>query len=458
MHIAQLAPPTYNQVTKYNLAQLQPKIFELLKQAEFIALDAEFTGLGTNPGATRVGDIQERYHNLCKLAKTHALIAFGLSIFINGTVKADESRDREHSYTVHNFNFSMLNETDYSVSPKSMIFLAENGLDLNQWILEGIPYTGGDRLVNEGGRDNPNGIMRSIFKRIMTQRAPVVVHNGFLDLVFLYHSFYASLPPQLSTFVADLSDMFPGGLYDTKYVSDYITRERSSFLAYLFRKYERHNIRAKDGIEPTRNQVYSTFDVRPRLELPALHGNQEATIPRTKSSKASTAYCENYALHGVCKLNMRCGLSHDLDLILDAEEQQDSRKRKRRKRNNGTADRDGTDGGDHEAVENGASGSSEAGEGNGPSRNAISGTSEQSATATRTVENATPRGERFHSAYFDAFMTGAVFSHQMNQHQPERIESQSKNKVYLIGKSIPLIVEKSAFAKFSPEHERLRVL
>lgn len=33
------------------------------------------------------------------------------------------------------------------VSPNSMLFLAENGLDLNQWIMEGIPYTGGDRLV-----------------------------------------------------------------------------------------------------------------------------------------------------------------------------------------------------------------------------------------------------------------------------------------------------------------------
>lgn len=35
------------------------------------------------------------------------------------------------------------------VSPNSMLFLAENGLDLNQWIMEGIPYTGGDRLVCE---------------------------------------------------------------------------------------------------------------------------------------------------------------------------------------------------------------------------------------------------------------------------------------------------------------------
>jgi len=33
------------------------------------------------------------------------------------------------------------------VSPNSMVFLAENGLDLNQWVLEGIPYSGGNREV-----------------------------------------------------------------------------------------------------------------------------------------------------------------------------------------------------------------------------------------------------------------------------------------------------------------------
>ncbi|KAI8358098.1 ribonuclease CAF1 [Mortierella sp. GBAus27b] len=468
-----MSPPTYNQVTKHNLALLQPKIFDLLKQAAFIAIDAEFTGFGTDLRATRAKNIQERYQTLCEVAKSHALIAFGLSIFIDntssqsgststkdtdGAAKRDNSHDLERNFSVHNFNFSMLSEKDYTVSPNSMVFLAENGLDLNQWVLEGIPYTGGDRLVNEGGKGNPNGIMRSIFKRVLAQQVPVVVHNGFLDLIYLYHSFYASLPPKLPMFVADLSDMFPGGIYDTKYVSDYITRERSSFLGFLFRKYERHNVRAKDGIEPAANQVYSTFDVQPRIVLPEPHDNHGTTVPEPEPGKPSVPYCEDYAFHGICKVNMRCGKSHDLDLILDMEEERNSRKRKKRKTNHdsaGSKDAKAEHPSDNSAIK---TGDTNLGKDTVPMANEPSPSVMPAAIPVQAMETAARSSEKFHSAYFDAFMTGTVFSHQLNKHLPENIETLAKNRIYLIGKDIPLIVEKSAFAKYSPEHERLRAL
>ncbi|KAG0296409.1 Target of EGR1, member 1 (Nuclear) [Dissophora globulifera] len=466
MLVAAVPLPTYNQVTKHNLVQMQPLIVLLLKQAAFIALDAEFTGLGHNMAATRASDIQDRYQHLCGLARSHALVAFGLSIFIKDqssssashTDRTDGTSSLQHVYNVHNFNFSMLSETDYAVSPRSMIFLAENGLDLNQWIMEGIPYSGGDRQANDGGRGNSNGIMRSIFKRIMTRQVPVVVHNGFLDLIFLYHSFYAALPPKLGTFVADLSDMFPAGLYDTKYISDYITRERSSFLAYLYRKYERDDLYARDSDDPSSlKKPFSTFKVQPRLSLPTV---EDKVIPETELLEGQVAFCQDYAFHGVCKKNMRCGKSHDLDLILDAEEEQrDSKKRKKQKRRHDT-----TETGD------GAEALSEKSEGASSEAPAITAGTNEAKTATttampapmtsiaRTTENVVQPGEKFHSAYFDAFMTGTIFSHQLNQHTPELIEGQAKSKIYLIGKNFPLMVEKSAFSKYSAEHERQRAL
>ncbi|KAF9148790.1 Target of EGR1, member 1 (Nuclear) [Linnemannia schmuckeri] len=528
MHTAPGPLPTYNQVTKHNLAQMQPMIVHLLKEAAFIALDAEFTGLGSSSQITRAKDIQERYQHLCALAKGHALVAFGLSLFIKteslsntgqekggndvdmddggqqqGKGKRRRSDGFERAYKVHNFNFSMLIERDYMVSPNSMLFLAENGLDLNQWIMEGIPYTGGDRLTNEGGRGNPNGIMRSIFKRIMTRQVPVVVHNGFLDLIFLYHSFYADLPPKLSTFLADLSDMFPGGLFDTKYISDYMTRERSSFLAYLFRKYDREDTRMRDAETPTRN--YSTFDVQPQLPLLPL---QDTPVPEPVKSGSQVLYCEDYAFHGVCKKKMRCGKSHDLDLILDAEEKErDSKKRRKQKHEPSTVEAQiplqpetaAFPGTTVESSEGAgllssaeATVSTDAGQ---LTNSTTSFTSTPTAIVTRSVTEATAASmqlqsttvpqqptagspalaptsastpvtketknvvqssEKFHSAYYDAFMTGTIFLHQLHHHEIETVESQAKNKIYLIGKSFPLTVEKSTFTKYSPSHERQR--
>ncbi|KAF9914246.1 Target of EGR1, member 1 (Nuclear) [Lobosporangium transversale] len=482
MPVTPLPLPTYNQVTKHNLAHLQPMIVLLLKQATFIALDAEFTGLGPKAANTRAKDIQERYQHLCALAKSHALVAVGLSIFVQakatqpstteGTVEIATdagigSPDLECRYHVHNFNFSMLSESDYAVSPKSMLFLAESGLDLNQWIIEGIPYTGGNRLTNDGGRGNPNGIMRSIFKRIMNQRVPVVVHNGFLDLIFLYQSFYAELPPKMSTFVADLSDMFPGGLFDTKYISDYITRERASFLAFLFRKYERDNNRAREARGSSAERVYSSFDVQPRLFLLPV----KVISPKTEHDSSQVGYCEDYAMHGVCKKNMRCGKSHDLDMILDAEEERSTPKR--RKIQTEGSNNSGTN---QETVENEVSDVSLTTSPKTAEASVIGATEAVSSTAeveptattstvstvssssTRIPDNMVQPSENFHSAYFDAFMTGTVFSHQLNQHSRDEIVSKAMNRIYLIGKNIPLRVEKSAFAKYSPEHERQRLL
>ncbi|KAG0343483.1 Target of EGR1, member 1 (Nuclear) [Podila humilis] len=502
--------PTYNQVTKHNLAAIQPMIVQLLKRASFIGLDAEFTGLGSNLRDTRSKDVQERYTNLSSLARSHALVAFGLSVFILDEKKppkhhpANEEADNlsntplptdpERAFKVHNFNFSMLNENDYMVSPRSMLFLAENGLDLNQWILEGIPYTGGDRLTNDGGRGNPNGIMRSIFKRIMSQRVPVVVHNGF----------YADLPPKLATFTADLSDMFPGGLYDTKYVSDYITREKASFLSYLFRKYERMQARSKaehisGNFNSKMQRLYSSFDVQGRLpvSIPAVY-------------------------HGVCKTGTKCDKSHDLDVILDAEEAaMEAKKNKRRKKNtiasgsgettiitkasdgsnsttevlevSITATAQSDDASEISTATNPKEDTDIIATSSGSSENAgtivtnelMEGKSENAENAavasssSRTDQspmNKTPRQNpaendnctkavssssnnstaSFHSAYFDAFMTGTIFAHQLNEHYAEEMEKKAKNKIYLIGKSYPLNVEKSAFSKFSPSHERQR--
>lgn len=71
---------------------------------------------------------------------------------------------------------------------------------------------------------------------IITNKVPIALHNGLVDLVFLYHAFYSTVPSKLPQFVSDLSEIFAGGIYDTKYIVEYEVRLASSYLEYVFRK------------------------------------------------------------------------------------------------------------------------------------------------------------------------------------------------------------------------------
>jgi len=66
--------------------------------------------------------------------------------------------------------------------------------------------------------------------------AMVVLHNAMVDIIFLYESLYTALPSTLLAFTTDLSEMFPSGIYDTKYISEFVTRTSRSYLEYLFRR------------------------------------------------------------------------------------------------------------------------------------------------------------------------------------------------------------------------------
>lgn len=137
----------------------------------------------------------------------------------------------------------------FLVEPDSIRFLLrhDTGLDLNKHFTHSIPYYPGNDRTNPTKHQQTESssidYLRCLVAECARRRVPLVVHNGFIDLVFLYQNFYAHLPDTLAKFVADLSEIFAAGIYDTKYISEFYARENASFLEYLyFRTYDYNNI------------------------------------------------------------------------------------------------------------------------------------------------------------------------------------------------------------------------
>ncbi|CAJ0902723.1 5188_t:CDS:2, partial [Entrophospora sp. SA101] len=345
-------------ITKENLSSYHLKIKQTLNCASFIALDTEFTGLGNKEANTKASNIEERYINLSKVVKSHALVAFGVTVFEEIVEKEETTSPLEKQYNVYNFNFTLLSQVDHIISPQSLAFLSDTGFDFNKQIRKGIPYFPGKDQQHDA--NDSNAILRSIFSHIISP--------------------------------------------------DYITREKSSFLSYLFRKYEREQVERK----ASGNKGYLLLRIHDCIVLPStiveILKSEQFELAKTsnfqnKPSKRSqgNSYCEQYALHGFCSQRMRCGKSHDLDFILDEQAREFENKRKQ-----------------HVSV---------------------------SMPPTLLPSTKPDQFDMYHSAHFDAYMTGFIFARQLLKYSDTKVLNEYRNKLYLMGRNLPLLVAKSQFSK-----------
>ncbi|KAK5921666.1 hypothetical protein CgunFtcFv8_019012 [Champsocephalus gunnari] len=170
--------------------------------------------------------------------------------------------------------------------------------------------------------------IRALFTELLRARKPLVLHNGLIDMAFLYQSFYAHLPDRLTTFTADLSEMFPAGIYDTKYVTEFELRLTASYLKYAYKKCKLDSSRrgTSGGTEPHvqlhccqyAGQMSSYVDYR--------------VCPAVGSVEGQTDVCQRFSAFGWCPNGSECLLSHDTDLIILQDEKDLGNKRTKRKR------------------------------------------------------------------------------------------------------------------------------
>ncbi|XP_077865432.1 target of EGR1 protein 1-like [Saccoglossus kowalevskii] len=312
-------------VHKDNFHELRPSMQLAIQSATFVAADAELSGLG--PRKLLVAhSVDDRYKAMCDIAKSRALISLGLSCF---KINPQQTCGDVVSFTVQSFDITMLCNEDYIVEPGALSFLVEHGFDFNKQYSKGIPYYRG---VDKDGSDVHQ--FRELFSEIIKAEKPLIFHNGFLDLVFLYQCFYSELPSSMATFLADLSEIFSGGLFDTKYIAEFHSRMSASYLEYVFRKSQRDNaVNQSKGLKhvtigfPNYPTAMKCIEYR-QCGLPS------NIMEPLGTTKLAVELCMQYAGYGHCPLSTKCPKSHDPDQILDQEDSVCENKRKRKRNRN----------------------------------------------------------------------------------------------------------------------------
>ncbi|KAM4022582.1 target of EGR1 protein 1 isoform 1-T2 [Anomaloglossus baeobatrachus] len=484
-----------------NFGELWPSMLLALKTSTFIAVDTELSGLGSRRSLLNQC-VEERYKAICLAARTRSILSLGIACFKTLPEKGEDT------YLCQIYNLTLLCMEDYTIEPQSVQFLVQHGFDFNKQYSQGIPYYKG----NDRDDDRHLQSVRTLFLELLQARKPLILHNGLIDLAFLYQCFYAHLPDKMMNFIADLSEMFPAGVYDTKYASEFETRFTASYLEYAYKKCKRENGKL---VASSSGHLDVQFCHYPAA-MSAYIDYRLCSLPDPVSSNYGTDaphICERFSAYGWCPNGLKCTQSHNIDLIIEEDEKcKDEKKRKRRKRKKAAAaladmeteppskQNSGVSckANDTEQIEVGASESIMDGQMDEDQDNAkISpenvppalcqqpGDTEKSNQSL--IEEAAPllldstnhhgavtklpppppsSESGTHRAGFDAFMTGYIMAYVWMLKKDKSSDSSALcvlpnclNKIYLSGKNVPLQIVKSVFSKSSRAHvQKMRLI
>ncbi|XP_027216827.2 target of EGR1 protein 1 isoform X1 [Penaeus vannamei] len=465
------------EVSEDNFVSVLPAIRDAISKASFVAIDCELSGLGQRK-KINYPEIDFRYQYMAEVARKYAVVSLGLSCFTCKSVSNLKIENNEggcgqvlsHDYLVQTFNFITLCSDDFTVECNSFKFLERHGFDFNKLYAKGLQYYKGCDKEKE---ENPN--IRHVLSSIVEHRKPVVVHNGLLDLVYLYQAFYAELPKKSETFAADLSDMFQCGVYDTKYIAEFHQSVPATYLDYLYTKMQLKNahreVSGKWHVRvtfPPYPSNLANVDWYPYLQIHSYD---------SKSDDDGLEVCETFAYHGWCSKGSECGSSHNINKIVIQLQPKGAKKssstgRKYSGPKTGSLVHIIQHAVKKEEMEN----KKRINEDLEPDRkknkicsiksgNERNGNDEpgQDHNSDSKSNNQDSKKAGSHKAGYDAFMTGFIFasyiaekgvlSTKNTSYTADSLGlSEEKNKMYLVGKNIPFLIRTSAYANMSTNH------
>uniref|UniRef100_UPI00398E8972 poly(A)-specific ribonuclease PARN isoform X2 n=1 Tax=Pristiophorus japonicus TaxID=55135 RepID=UPI00398E8972 len=183
------------EITRQNFKERLNLIYEAIEEADFLAIDGEFSGISDGPSVSTLTNgldtPEERYQKLKKHSMDFLLFQFGLCTF-----KYDSAENR---HTMKTFNFYVFPKPLSRNSPdvkfvcqsSSIDFLANQGFDFNKVFRDGIPYLNREeerqlREQLEEKHHQSNGTGTPSFISPNSTKGPVVVpeeHRSFIEKI-----------------------------------------------------------------------------------------------------------------------------------------------------------------------------------------------------------------------------------------------------------------------------------
>lgn len=345
-------------VDKNNIETMWPTITSSIKHCHWIGLDLELSGIG-NKNNFGLKEVDERYAAFKEVSKTRGIVAIGLSTFqflpmankrllktrktedeilnsndIEGWSDCEDSEAEEDlSWPFVSNSFNILSRcTDETVlEGDAKSFLENHSFDFERQEKFGIEYNRTHAVeVSKDELETPS--LKNLLYRIILSRKPVVFHNGFIDLMFLYQNLYLDLPSKMETFLCNCHDIFISGIYDTKYITEHELKFESTFLEYVYYFQQRNNV---DNMMAERRHLWLTFpdysysispDLKPGIDVE--YRNMKTKIMERRPENIEV--CKHYGYHGWCPDAADCKKSHNIDLFLDQKRVKSMKKKKQK--------------------------------------------------------------------------------------------------------------------------------
>nr|XP_028561550.1 poly(A)-specific ribonuclease PARN [Podarcis muralis] len=172
------------EITRNNFKDNLSKVYEAIEDADFLAIDGEFSGISDGPSVSALTNgfdtPEERYQKLKKHSMDFLLFQFGLCTF-----KYDLT---ESKYVIKTFNFYIFPKPFNRTSPdvkfvcqsSSIDFLANQGFDFNKVFRNGIPYLNQEeerqlREQYDERRSQANGVGALSYVSPNASKCPVTI-------------------------------------------------------------------------------------------------------------------------------------------------------------------------------------------------------------------------------------------------------------------------------------------